>query len=792
MRGVLRNLSINVMFNLLISISIIVLSLLILNKFVQPEVVKASTNTIRVLEVRYFPHGQSDVIYHPDTLSTNLQTLLSNSSKFHGYSNPSATSSVDVEIVGVYNREGARPNPNGTWYSTYEAILAEDDLCDVINSQDIDQLWLWVDPRTGYDPGPGVEYAISSNYFENGSEFATVANPAFCGGERGFLFMGFDTTRTADYALHSFGHMLEGVLGNLQTTDLFWYRFSGNTAAGFPLAERCGNVHFPPNGTVDYDYANTTYVNTACEDWKPDGTGTQTSYNCTKWGCNQSGFLQWWLQNLPNTGNTLSYQGKTLPSWWDFTYNLDQNIYNYSQDTNYHMNRAFTDLYDCGVSTVTSQSASQLNLTAAGCGSSDKLIAVTASYRAVLNQNTQRISALTYNGTPMIKGCDSHSNEYTTEIWYYTAPSSTGGTISATWSLGAAQDIVLGSKTFSDVKLVNPVAGTACSSDNGTWGTNPIGKNPEVSISSSSTQTIFGTATTYTGSSNIVSVDHGTQKWYTKTTNIISSAVTEAGSTNAKLEWTGTSNWPWSTAAISFRTSADNSAPSVPTYIAPANLAVSQQLNLTLSWNASTDPENQAITYDVYFGTTEPGMTVVSADQSGTTYNVANLTQGVNYFWKVEARDSMGATSTGATWSFSAYSQIAVPNNSAKNRTVLSSGITGSAGSITNGFKFSEFTAATTQPSVQLNTTSSFLTVDLGSKKTITSIKLQADSNDQYIIEVSANNSTWTSYGTVPTIAGSGFQTRTITFTKNNVRYVRVKALSGDGNYYVSEIEVYP
>jgi hypothetical protein len=301
----------------------------------------SNSQKMRILEIRYFPKGETDVIYHPNTLSTQLQGYLNKATKFHGFSNPNAVSAITPEVVKVINRYKARPNVDNNWGTTYNMILEEDNICQQIHDLDIDQVWLWVDPRDGYDPNPGVEFAISSPHFQNGVQYATIATPPFCNGRDSFVIMGFDDTRTADLALHSFGHLLEGMLGNLQTIDLFWYRFGGNNAAGYPLKERCGNVHFPPNGTQDYDYANQTQVTSSCENWNPELTGAKQTFNCTKWNCNQGDYLVWWMQNMPNTNSAVTYLGKQLPNWFDFVVDFDEKYSFYKNQTQYFMNSDF-------------------------------------------------------------------------------------------------------------------------------------------------------------------------------------------------------------------------------------------------------------------------------------------------------------------------------------------------------------------------------------------------------------------------------------------------------------------
>lgn len=303
----------------------------------------ATTKTIRVIEIRYFPLGRDSahVIYQPDVLSQQLRDGLRDGSKFHLYKNPYAAPAVNVQIVGVYNRDSARPNRDGYWETTYNDILAQDNICSRINNENIDQIWLWVDPRAGYDPNPGVEYAISSKYFSKNLDYVTYPSTPFCGGGHGFVFMGFDTTRPVDNALHSFGHMMEGMLGNLQTVELFWFRFAGNTQNGWPLERSCGNVHYAPNSVIDYDIASMRTVSSTCENWNPDVNGAAVNLNCTKWGCTEAGHMKWWFQNMPNMSNSLLYQGRKLPNWFDFLSNYDATVKNYASNSAYFMNSNF-------------------------------------------------------------------------------------------------------------------------------------------------------------------------------------------------------------------------------------------------------------------------------------------------------------------------------------------------------------------------------------------------------------------------------------------------------------------
>jgi hypothetical protein len=97
-----------------------------------------------------------------------------------------------------------------------------------------------------------------------------------------------------------------------------------------------------------------------------------------------------------------------------------------------------------------------------------------------------------------------------------------------------------------------------------------------------------------------------------------------------------------------------NSHPNTPSGPSPANGATNVEINADISWTCS-DPDADPITYDVYFGTTNPPTTKVSSNQVGTTYDPGALVASTTYYWQIVAKDNIiwdiGAT-TGPVWSF--------------------------------------------------------------------------------------------------------------------------------------------
>lgn len=100
-----------------------------------------------------------------------------------------------------------------------------------------------------------------------------------------------------------------------------------------------------------------------------------------------------------------------------------------------------------------------------------------------------------------------------------------------------------------------------------------------------------------------------------------------------------------------------NNGPGIVALTTPVDEAANVGLDAILSWQAATDPDGDAVVYDVYFGTNPSPETIISADQEGTSYT-PTLVPGTTYYWKVVAKDPLGGVSESAVWSFKAIIQI--------------------------------------------------------------------------------------------------------------------------------------
>ena len=98
-------------------------------------------------------------------------------------------------------------------------------------------------------------------------------------------------------------------------------------------------------------------------------------------------------------------------------------------------------------------------------------------------------------------------------------------------------------------------------------------------------------------------------------------------------------------------------APEIPFDPSPVNNATNVAVQTTLSW-ASEDPEQDILTFDVYFGTDDPPV-LVSENQSSTAYTPPRLENSTRYFWRVIVSDGVHAISS-PLWTFRTSD---IPNN---------------------------------------------------------------------------------------------------------------------------------
>ncbi len=94
-----------------------------------------------------------------------------------------------------------------------------------------------------------------------------------------------------------------------------------------------------------------------------------------------------------------------------------------------------------------------------------------------------------------------------------------------------------------------------------------------------------------------------------------------------------------------------NMAPNTPSSPDPADNATGISISTSLTWSC-TDPEDDPLTYDVYFDTSNPPTTQVSTGQTGTICDPGTLDYNTTYYWKIIAQDNQDHSTDGSVWSF--------------------------------------------------------------------------------------------------------------------------------------------
>jgi hypothetical protein len=94
-----------------------------------------------------------------------------------------------------------------------------------------------------------------------------------------------------------------------------------------------------------------------------------------------------------------------------------------------------------------------------------------------------------------------------------------------------------------------------------------------------------------------------------------------------------------------------NHLPFSPELVQPAINSVSNGTTASLKWKATDVDATDVLTYDVYFGKTNPPTAKVSENTSAISFDVA-IEPATQYFWKVVVKDNKGGETVGQVWKF--------------------------------------------------------------------------------------------------------------------------------------------
>ena len=88
-----------------------------------------------------------------------------------------------------------------------------------------------------------------------------------------------------------------------------------------------------------------------------------------------------------------------------------------------------------------------------------------------------------------------------------------------------------------------------------------------------------------------------------------------------------------------------NTAPTVPTLTAPVNTSLCIDNVVNFQWNASTDSQGDAITYQIQVAKDNLFSQIAHTLTATTTNKSITLEKGIAYYWRVKATDSKNASS---------------------------------------------------------------------------------------------------------------------------------------------------
>jgi hypothetical protein len=220
----------------------------------------------------------------------------------------------------------------------YAEIYTEHDLCALIASGAVDEIWIWTGNGDGITKGHMWEWTAS------GAEWHGDAPD--CG--KVVTTMAFNYLLGVDLALESYNHRAETFFSHYFICDFATatWPWAGSTTwpyseCGSLLSDRygfvarpfdgndyiggCGDAHDPPNILTNdaYRYSDLTVVDTICPSWSEDGSAVPTSLDCQAWGCTHWGFHIWWMQNVPGLNNiNKDRNGNPHPNWWPYLFGL--------------------------------------------------------------------------------------------------------------------------------------------------------------------------------------------------------------------------------------------------------------------------------------------------------------------------------------------------------------------------------------------------------------------------------------------------------------------------------------
>lgn len=208
-------------------------------------------------------------------------------------------------------------SPHMPQEADYLTILLRFNVLERIARNEIDEVWIMAFPHAGlYE---STMAGLGAFWCNAPPVKGTDAS------KRRFVVMGFSFERGAGEMLHSFGHRAESIMAKAfektQGEANLWQRFTRYDMVA-PGRAAVGTIHYPPNGTRDYEWDNPRPVQSECYDWLdnfPNFHGDVRTVNCEEWGGGDARLnMQWWLKHLPKVAGR---KNGVHNNWWQYIVN---------------------------------------------------------------------------------------------------------------------------------------------------------------------------------------------------------------------------------------------------------------------------------------------------------------------------------------------------------------------------------------------------------------------------------------------------------------------------------------
>lgn len=198
-------------------------------------------------------------------------------------------------------------------------ILSDRGVCNDLNAGTTNELWAFGGPYFGFYES---QLAGPKGFWFN--------SPPLEGSTCNKLLpiMGFNYERSLQEMVHDMMHRTEATMSrvygswaeNRMNNNFDKFALVAAQSPSFNYSG-CGNGHWAPNSTSDYDYANPATVASFCDDFfnypnlKPPATALK-NITCNAWGCDELGYYRYFFQHLPKASGN-GPDGK-FNDWWRY------------------------------------------------------------------------------------------------------------------------------------------------------------------------------------------------------------------------------------------------------------------------------------------------------------------------------------------------------------------------------------------------------------------------------------------------------------------------------------------